>query len=46
MPKTLTPQDPTPEAELRETRDQARQKIITRIQIGEDLHSLIISDVE
>jgi predicted nucleotide-binding protein len=46
MPKTPTPQEPTPEAELRETRDEARQKIASRLQLGEELHSRAITDVE
>lgn len=46
MPKTPTPEDPTPEAELRETRDEVRQRINARIQLGEDLHSRTITDVE
>jgi predicted nucleotide-binding protein len=46
MPTTPTPQDPTPKAELRETRDEVRHRIIARIQLGKDLLSRIITDVE
>lgn len=46
MPKIPTSREPTPEAELRETRDEARQKITTRIQLGEGLHSRTFTDEE
>lgn len=38
-------QQPTPEAELRESRESARQKIIERIQLGEILRSQVIRNV-
>jgi predicted nucleotide-binding protein len=46
MPKTPTPQEPTPETELRKTRDEAREGIVARIQLGEDLHSRVITNVD
>jgi predicted nucleotide-binding protein len=46
MPKTPSPQESTPEAELRETREEVRQKIVARIQLGEELHSRTITDPE
>lgn len=45
MSKSSSHQQPTPESELRESREEARRKIVERIQLGEDLCSRDITDV-